>query len=284
MGGSLARSLPALPALERFGELRRALPLVASALLVVALLVPMWRITLTAPQYPGETLLIELYAYPRIGGDFAEVQALNSYVGFYYPDPVYVDPNYAVHDRAIDTPEWLLGPVVFVALALTGAFVAIAPTARKLKLGLTAQLVGTAAVFAGTFTLIQFRLYQAGHALDPDAPLRGVDGFTPPLLGSYEVANISGFAWFGPGGYLTVVALALLVVAFFLRNTDARIADAPRLARATIGGISRRRTAPDRTDGEPRRSAPDPTDGEPRRSDPEARSPNPKPRPPDWGW
>ncbi|MFW6382685.1 MAG: hypothetical protein ACOCZD_01445 [Haloferacaceae archaeon] len=269
MKGSHTTSLPFL---ARFGELRRALPLVASALLVVALLVPMWRITLTAPQYPGQTLLIELYAYPRIGGDFAEVQALNSYVGFYYPDPVYVDPNYAVHDRAIATPEWVLGPVLFVALALTGAFVAIAPTVRKLKLGLTAQLVGTAGAFAGTFALIQFRLYQAGHALDPDAPLRGVDAFTPPLLGSYEVANISGFAWFGPGGYLTVLALGLLVVAFLLRNTDARFSDASALWRAAIGRFSRR------SDGA------ESTDDDPRPPDPEARSPDLEPRPPDWGW
>lgn len=281
------------PFLARFGELRRALPLVASALLVVALLVPMWRITLTAPQYPGQALLIELYAYPRIGGDFAEVQALNSYVGFYYPDPVFVEPNYAVHDRAIDTPEWLLGPIVFVGLALTGAFVALAPTVGKLKLGLTAQLVGTAGVFAATFAFIQYRLYQAGHSLDPDAPLRGVDAFTPPLLGGYEVANISGFAWFGPGGYLTVIALVLLVVAFLLRDTDARLADAPRLGRAAIGGLSRGETGTESTDGrrppeeDPKRATPDPSDaGERCPWDERERRPPAEweRRPPDWGW
>ena len=222
--------------LGKFAELRRALPLLAAGLLLVALLLPMWRITLTAPQYPGRILPVDVYAYPRLGGEYAEVQLLNQYVGFYFPDPVFVDPNYAVHENAIATPEWVLGPIVFVALAATGVFVALAPTVRKLKLGLTCQLLGTLAVFAGMFAIIQFRLYQAGHSLDPNAPLRGVDAFTPPLLGSYQVANISGTAWFGPGGYLTAVAFLLLVVAFLSRDTDATVADLPALVR---GGVAR---------------------------------------------
>ena len=216
--------------LARLTELRRALPLVAAALLLIALAVPMWRITLEAPQYP-DGLFVELYAYPRLEGDVAETQGLNQYVGFYYPDPVYVDPNYDVHPKAIDVPEWSVGPLAFVAVAATGVFVALAPTVRKLKLGLTCQLAGTATVFVVMFAAIQYRLHQAGHALDPDAPMRGIEPFTPPLLGSYEIANISGIAWFAPGGYLTMLAFALLVVAYVMRDSDATVADAPTLAR-----------------------------------------------------
>ena len=223
--------------LARFRELRRGLPLLAAGLLLVALALPMWRITLTAPQYPGEALAVELYAYPRMGGDYAEVHSLNKYVGFYYPDPVYVEPNFPVHERSVRVPEWVLGPVAFVAVAAAGVFVSLAPTERKLKLGLTAQLAGTVATFAGMFALIQYRLYQAGHSLDPDAPLSGVEGFTPPVLGSYEVANISGFAWFGPGGYLTMLAVALLVAAYLARDTDATFGDLPTVLRDLPGTV-----------------------------------------------
>ena len=240
--------------LARLTEIRRALPLAAAALLVGALLVPVWKISLTAPQYPGQELLIELYAYPRLGGDFAEVQGLNKYAGFYYPDPVFIDPNYAVSEAAIDVPEWLLGPLVFVALALTGAFVAFAPTVRKLKAGLTAQLVGTITVFVGMFAFIQYRLYQAGHSLDPDAPLRGIESFTPPLLGPYEVANISGFAWFGPGGYMTVVAVLLLATAYLARDVEATVSELPALARGLPGKI-RERVTGDEGDAESTRDA-----------------------------
>jgi hypothetical protein len=215
--------------LVRFAELRRGLPLVAAGVLLVALALPMWRITLTAPQYPGQTLAIELYAYPRLGGDYMEVHGLNKYVGFYYPDPVYVDPNFPVHEASIAVPEWILGPVAFVAVAAAGVFVALAPTVGKLKRGLTAQLVGTVATFTIMFAVIQYRLYQAGHSLDPDAPLQGVEAFTPPVLGGYEVANISGFAWFGPGGYLTVVAVGLLVVAYAFRDSEATFGDVPAM-------------------------------------------------------
>ncbi|EMA41877.1 hypothetical protein [Halobiforma nitratireducens] len=225
--------------LTKFAELRRALPLAAAALLLVALALPMWRITLEAPQYP-DGLFVELYAYPRLEGDVGETQALNQYVGFYYPDPVFLEPNYEVQSGAIEVPEWSAGPLAFVAVAATGVFVALAPTVRKLKFGLSCQLAGTATVFVVMFAAIQYRLYQAGHTLDPDAPMRGVDPFTPPLLGTYEIANISGLAWFGPGGYLTMIAFALLVVSFFLRDSTATVGDAPDLLRGVLGRLRER--------------------------------------------
>lgn len=221
--------------LDRLTELRRALPVTAAAMFVVALFVPVWKIAFEAPQYP-DGLLVELYAYPRLGGDFAEVQALNHYVGFYYPDPVFVDPNYAVHPDAIAAPEWILGPVVFLAVAAAGVFVALAPTDRKLRLGLLGQLIGATLAFVGTFAIVQFRLYQAGHALGEDAPLVGVEEFTPPLLGAYEIANISGVAWFGPGGYLVGLGFLLLVAAFLLRGSRVTIGEAAETIRAQLSG------------------------------------------------
>ena len=223
-----------MPRLAQLTELRRALPLVAAGLLLVALAVPMWRITLTAPQYPGQALVVELYAYPRLGGDFEEVQLLNQYVGFYFPDPVFVEPNYEVHENALAVPEWSFGPLAIIGVAATSIFVAVAPTARKLKLGLTAQLLGTIGVFTATFAIIQWRLHQAGHALDPGAPLGGVEAFTPPLLGGYQVGPISGFAWFGIGGYLAGLAVVLLIVAFVLRDTETTIYEVPPMVQRTI--------------------------------------------------
>lgn len=221
--------------IARFGELRRALPIAAATLMVGALLVPMWQITFTAPQYPTQDLLVELYAYPRLGGDFVEVAGLNHYVGFNYPDPVFVNPNYEVNEAAIETPEWILGPVAFIAMAATGVFVALAPTERKLRLGLKSQLVGTLATLVIMFAVIQVRLYQAGHTLDPGAPVAGVEAFTPPVLGGYSVANISGFAWFGPGGYMVAVAVVLLVGAYLYRDSSMRVSEAPRAVANRVG-------------------------------------------------
>ncbi len=217
--------------LEQFGEIRRLLPLLAAALLVAALFFPMWHIRMDAVQYPSETLSLALYAYPRISGDYVEIARLNHYVGFYYPDPVFWPPNYEAHPDAIDVPEWSLGPLAFVGVAATSLFVAVAPTAKKLRRGLTAQLVGSVAVFGILLADIQYRLYQAGHTLDPDAPVVGVDPFTPPLYGKYAVANITSYSAFGVGAGMTVAAIGLLVVAWLARNSTATVGDLPRLVR-----------------------------------------------------
>jgi len=222
-----------IPDPSAFRELRRALPLAAAALFVAALFFPMWRIAVDAVQYPSTTLHLELYAYPRIAGDYAEMANLNKYIGFYYPDPVYWQPNYEPHPYAVDVPEWSLGPLAFVAVSAATLFVSLAPDARRLKRGLTAQLVGTAVVFGVMLADIQYRLYQAGHTLDPDAPVMGVSGFTPPLWGQYKVANITSHSRFGLGAYMAVVAVALLVVAFYFRDSDATFGDL--VARVTGG-------------------------------------------------
>lgn len=242
-----------LTRVRRFAELRRALPLAAAVLLVTSLVLPAWRIILTAPQYRDE-LTVDLFVYPRLGGDFEEVQLLNSYVGFHYPDPVFVEPNFAVHEAAIAVPEWTFGPLAFLIMAATGVFVAVAPTERKLRLGLTAQLAGTIVALTGMFVIIQYRLHQAGHSLDPNAPMTGYDGFTPPVFGSYEIANISGYATIGPGGYLVGAAVVLLALAFLLRNTPATVTDTPSLIRSGVHRIRGRLTS-HRTTG--KREVPD---------------------------
>ncbi|WP_232700297.1 hypothetical protein [Halobacterium wangiae] len=209
-----------LPKRTAFYQLRRGLPVLAALLFVAALALPMWRISVDAVQYPSTTLHLQLYAYPRITGDYVEMANLNKYIGFYYPDPVYWQPNYEPHPRAVDVPEWSFGPLAFVAVSACSVFVALAPTTRKLKRGLTAQFVGTTAVFGVMLADIQYRLYQTGHTLDPAAPVMGVEGFTPPLWGSYQVANITSHSRFGLGAYLSMVAVGLLAVAFYYRDRD----------------------------------------------------------------
>jgi len=223
------------PSWDEFLELRRGLPVLAAVLFVAALAFPMWEIAVDAVQYPEKTLRLQLYAYPRITGDYVEMARLNHYVGFYYPDPVLIEPNFEVNPKAIDVPEWTLGPVAFVAVAALSVFVAVAPTVAKLKRGLTYQFVGTVAVFAIMLVDIQARLWQAGHTLDPAAPMMGVEGFTPPIIGSYQVANITSYSTFGPGVGVAGAAIALLAVAFYYRNTAAHLTDLPGRVASRLG-------------------------------------------------
>ncbi|WP_424004351.1 hypothetical protein ACOZ4I_06960 [Haloarcula salina] len=232
------------PTLDDFREVRRGLPVLAAALFVAALAFPMWHISVDAVQYPSTTLHVNLYAYPRLTGDYTEMARLNHYIGFYFPDPVFIEPNYPVEERAIDVPEWSLGPFAFVAVSLLSAFVAVAPTAEKLKRGLTYQFAGTVLVFTVMLADIQFRLWQAGHTLDPDAPVMGVTGFTPPLWGRYQVANITSVSRFGLGAYMAITAVGMLAVAFYYRDRAVSFGELPgRLSRGIAGlpGAVRRR-------------------------------------------
>jgi hypothetical protein len=228
------------PSLSEFAQLRRGLPTLAAVLLVAAVFMPMWVIKVHAIQYPNEILTLKLYAYPHITGDYVEMAALNHYIGFYYPDPVYWTPNFEVNEAAINVPEWSFGPLAFIAVAAAGAFVALAPSVSRLKLGLKSQLVGTILVFTVLVADIQYRLYQAGHTLDPDAPVMGVAPFTPPLWGKYEVANITSYSRFGAGVYLTILAIGLLVVAFYYRDSEATFADLPARVRSRVDRLRRR--------------------------------------------
>ncbi|WP_436924248.1 hypothetical protein [Halosimplex amylolyticum] len=215
------------PDLGEFTQLRRALPVAAAALLLLAPILPMWHIVVDAVQYPDTTLRLHLHAYPFIGGDYEEMHSLNKYIGFYYPDPVFWQPNYEPHPNAIKVPEWSFGPFAFVALALAGLFVALAPDGDRLRRGLKYQLGGSITVLTVMLVDIQYRLYQAGHTLDPDAPVMGVEGFTPPLWGKYEVANITSYSRIGIGAYVTAFAIGLLVVAFYYRDSPATLGDLP---------------------------------------------------------
>ncbi len=213
------------PSREQMLELRRLLPVIAAATFVAALVFPMWVIEVHAVQYPDEILYLNLYAYPRISGDFVEMALLNHYVGFYYPDPVYLTPNFDVNPRAIDVPEWSFGWIAFLAVSAVSIFVAVAPTTAKLKRGLKWQLIGTVTVFTVMIVDIQYRLYQAGHTLDPGAPMMGVEGFTPPLWGKYEVANITSYSYFGEGAFMAMAACLLLAVAYYLRDTKLTVGE-----------------------------------------------------------
>ncbi|GGN84963.1 hypothetical protein [Haloarcula pellucida] len=237
------------PTLDDFREVRRGLPVVAAVLFVAALAFPMWRISVQAVQYPNTVLHVQLYAYPHLTGDFTEMARLNHYIGFYYPDPVFVEPNFPVQERAIDVPEWSLGPVAFVAVSLLSVFVAVAPTTEKLKRGLTYQFVGTVAVFGVLVADIQYRLWQAGHTLDPDAPVMGVSGFTPPLWGRYSVANITSVSRFGPGAYMAMVAVFLLAVALFYRDEPVTVRELPGRIRRRVERLLDRGTGAEEPTG-----------------------------------
>jgi parallel beta-helix repeat protein len=172
--------------------LRVALGVVAMALLTGGWFLPLWVATLYAPQYPGG-LSMRAYGHD-VTGDVDEISGLNHYVGM------------RPFDLA-DFPEIALWP-----FALAGAAVAVVLAllvGRRLlrALGLV-YLWGTP---VGVLAVIQYRLWQYGQDLDPNAALR-LDPFTPLVVGPTRVFNFTTWSW--PGLGLVAIAAAAAVVTF----------------------------------------------------------------------
>jgi hypothetical protein len=160
---------------------RIGLGLVAAVLVVAAWRLPIWEARLSAPQYP-EGLSLTASA-SGVVGDIAEINELNHYVGM------------RVFDSS-DTPEmklWL--PVIL--LGLLGVAIATS-LPRRHAIGRLARL-GIWLIPIGALADIQFRLYQYGHSVRPDAAIR-LEPFTPLAVGPTKILNFTTWAY--PGAAL----------------------------------------------------------------------------------
>lgn len=181
---------------------RRGSPAVLGALAALcvggAWVLPLWQATLQAPQYPGG---LSMQAYgSKVTGDVSEIDTLNHYVGMRAFDPA-------------DIPEMALWPLVLV-IALVAVGVGVSRrtgwAARLARLYLWLTPLGILAV-------IQFRLHQYGHDLEPMAALR-IDPFTPWVVGPTKVWNFT--TWSLPGLGWASLVLAAAVVTFGPRLLD----------------------------------------------------------------
>lgn len=175
---------------------------VALAVLVVPLVLsfsaPLWKISMTAPQYPGG-LYMDVFAYKLVGGNegqhIAEINTLNHYIGMRKLD--------AAASADLDWIPFALGALVVIAL-------------RVAAIGKVRDLVDLAVmttyVSAFAFGRFVYRLYVFGHELDPHAPMK-IKPFMPVVLGHKTVANFETFSMPQAGSYyLTTFVVGLMVI------------------------------------------------------------------------
>jgi hypothetical protein len=152
----------------------RAILLTALVALLLGGVLPLWRISLVAPQY-AEGLTLDMYAYQIVAGndgqDLAEINTLNHYIGM----------------KPIAQADFLEMKVMPFAI---GAFSLL--TLRAIVVGRIISLVDLVVLFFyfGAFSLASFvyRLYSYGHHLDPRAPMT-IKPFMPVVIGSQQIAN-----------------------------------------------------------------------------------------------
>ena len=175
----------------------RALLVAAALLLLPVYFLPLWKMTMFAPQYP-DGLRLEIYAYRLEGGnggqDIKEINVLNHYIGM-------KDLTTA------DFTEFKWMPFVVGMLAL---LFLRAPVHGKLSSLLDVFVVF---LYFGLFSLWSFayKLYRYGHDLAPTAAVK-VPPFMPPLFGHKKLANFEVYSYPAAGSYvLAAVALVLSI-------------------------------------------------------------------------
>src|SRR5262245_55329739 len=132
----------------------------AAGLVVLSAWLPLWRMTMRAPQYPKG---LRLYAFGAgMEGDLRELSILNHYIGM----PPISAP-------ALETAIFPIGIALLAALCL------LSPFHRWLR---RTAVAATLAVPVGILADLQWRLYEFGHSLNPTAPIR-LKAFTPLVLG-----------------------------------------------------------------------------------------------------
>ena len=183
------------------GARPRVLLALAAVLIVAANLLPLWNLTMFAPQYP-HGLRLDIYSHTLVGGnggqDIREINVLNHYIG--------------MHDLAVeDFTEFKWMPFVLGGLALLYL--------RAVVLGTVKELLDSVVVFMyfGGFSLWSFayKLYRYGHDLSPAAAVK-VPGFMPPLFGFRQIANFEVYSYPRSGTYVLGAVVVLLFLALWL--------------------------------------------------------------------
>lgn len=177
----------------------RVLLALASALLLLALPLPLWRVRLIAPQYP-EGLGMEIYARTVRGAtehDLGNINELNHYIGMRA-----IDPDTIADFRVI---PWAIAGIALLGI---GASLSGSRLLGAAWLGLF-----VAAGLAGLWEFWHWE-YMYGHDLDLATAIIKVPGMTyqPPLIGAKQLLNFTATSW--PASGTLVVALAFAVGAF----------------------------------------------------------------------
>ncbi|MGE5414296.1 MAG: hypothetical protein ACM3NW_08980 [Syntrophomonadaceae bacterium] len=186
---------------EALHPLPRLLLVLAFLLLLPTYLMPLWKLTMFAPQYP-DGLRLNIYSYKLEGGnhgqDVKEINVLNHYIGM----------------RDLTESDFTEFKWIPFVVGMLGLLFLRAPVQGKMG-----DLIDVMVLYFyfGLFSLWSFayKLYSYGHTLAPTAAVK-VPPFMPPLFGYRKLANFEVYSYPAAGSYALAAVAALLVVAFVL--------------------------------------------------------------------
>jgi copper chaperone NosL len=173
----------------------RILLAMAALMLIGMYVLPMWSISLDAPQYP-EGLGLKIYINTVTGAtenDLQNINGLNHYIGMKRIEPDAI-------------PELKYMPPIIGAMIVLGLIVA--------WLGRCWMILAWSGLFTvlGIIGIVDFYLweYDYGHNLDPHAAIV-IPGmaYQPPLIGSKQLLNFTAHSYPDIAGYIVGVSIML---------------------------------------------------------------------------
>lgn len=194
----------------------------AGICLLASLFLPIWHITLDAPQYP-EGMGMFIWARTLTGEnphDLDIINQLNHYIGM---RPIVPE---SIPELKIIAPL-----IAFFSLACFAA--AIRPRTWVLLL-LLAGLSGAGAL--GMYDFWKWE-YDYGHNLDPRAAIQ-IPGqnYQPPLIGTAKLLNFTSTSWPATGGLLLFAAGGLIAGSLLLLWSSSRRRRSPGPASGLLKG------------------------------------------------
>ena len=196
----------------------------AALLLSAVYVLPVWRISLIAPQYPeGLGMLIRINTMEGVKEhDLNNINELNHYIGMKIIDP-----------QAI--PELRYFPWVVAALIAGGLLAAL--WGKRAVLHAWVVAFATAAGL-GLWDFWRWS-YDYGHNLDLENAIIKVPGavYQPPVIGVKQILNFTAASWPAAGGIAAFAAFGLALAAVVValrarRRAEPRKAEKPASLRA----------------------------------------------------
>ncbi|HLR51122.1 MAG TPA: nitrous oxide reductase accessory protein NosL [Candidatus Sphingobacterium stercoripullorum] len=163
---------------------------------VLVILLPIWKIELTAPQYP-EGLEMKIHAN-KVTGDVEIINGLNNYIGMK-----------EIHQDDFKEFEFL--PYLLAGIAVLGL---ISLLINRRWMFFTWSIVFFLFALAAMADFYLW-LQDYGHNLDPHAPIK-VPGmsYSPPLLGFKQLLNFGAYSIPAQGGWSMILSGVILLAAF----------------------------------------------------------------------
>ncbi|MCX7878141.1 MAG: hypothetical protein N2510_05795 [Ignavibacteria bacterium] len=175
----------------------RLIILISSLLMISAYFLPIWDISLEAPQYP-EGLGMKIWIN-KITGDLQTINGLNHYIGMKSIEPDSI--------KELEIMPYVLGLIILGGLLVWF-------TGRKIFFRIWLIYFFCAGI-AGAVDFYIWE-YDYGHNLDPNAAIK-VPGmsYQPPLIGSKQLLNFVAHSYPDIGGIVIISAGLISVIVFF---------------------------------------------------------------------